>query len=57
MIGITRLADPEWVVAVIAGTLVWLGAKRRYREIAMFTIACLGTLVLNAGLLSLYHLH
>ncbi len=50
MLGVTHLGDPECVVTVIIATFVWLGLKRRYRDIVMFTIACLGTFVLNAGL-------
>lgn len=50
MISVTRLGDPGWVVGVIVGTLVWLGLKHRYPEAVMFTIACLGALVLNSGM-------
>ena len=50
MISVTRLGDPEWVVGVIVGTLCWLGLKRCYPEVIMFTIACLGAFVLNSSM-------
>lgn len=50
MIALTRLGNPEWVIAVVIATLVWFGLKRRYAEVVMFTIALTGAFVLNTGM-------
>lgn len=50
MLALTRLGNPTWVVTIVIGTLVWLGSKRQYSEVVMFTIALLGAWILNTGM-------
>ncbi len=50
MLGITRLADPEVVVVVVAIALGWLVRRRQWRSSAMLVFTCLGTLMLNQGM-------
>lgn len=50
MLHITTLADPEFVVVIvaIAGSILWW--NRRWIELRTFAIVCLGGFVLNTGL-------
>lgn len=50
MLLITRLGDPGTVVVTVVGSLVWFWAKRRYADLKIFAIACMGTLILNQGM-------
>jgi membrane-associated phospholipid phosphatase len=50
MLKITTLADPEFVVVVVAFSLGWLWWRQRRLEAKVFAIACLGALILNQGL-------
>jgi membrane-associated phospholipid phosphatase len=50
MLGITRLADPEVVVVVVAITLGWLVQRRQWRSAVMLLFACLGTLIINQAM-------
>lgn len=50
MLNITGLADPPMVAAIFFGTTFWLWRKRKYSQIKVFTIACIGGLALNVGL-------
>jgi undecaprenyl-diphosphatase len=50
MLSITRLADPEFVVAVVGFNLGWLLWRRRRLEATVLAIACGGALVLNQGM-------
>jgi hypothetical protein len=50
MLGITRLADPEVVVVVVAIALGWLVQRRQWRSAVMLLFACLGTLIINQAM-------
>jgi membrane-associated phospholipid phosphatase len=50
MLNITGLADPPMVAAIFFGTVFWLWRKRKYLQIKVFAIACIGGLALNVGL-------
>ena len=50
MLALTRLGDPKWVITIVSVTLVWLGSKRRFPEMVLFTIALMGALILNTGM-------
>jgi hypothetical protein len=42
MLNITGLADPPVVAAIFFGTTFWLWRKRKYSQIKVFAIACIG---------------
>jgi membrane-associated phospholipid phosphatase len=50
MLNITSLADPPMVIGIFVGTIFLLWRKRKYAEIKMFAIACIGGEALNIGL-------
>ena len=50
MLNITGLADPPMVAAIFFGTTFWLWRRRKYSQIKVFAIACIGGLALNIGL-------
>jgi membrane-associated phospholipid phosphatase len=50
MLGITRLADPEVVVVVVAIALGWLVQRRQWRSAVLLLFACLGTLIINQAM-------
>lgn len=54
MLGITRLADPEVVVIVVAISLGWLVQRRQWRSAVMLIFTCLGALMLNQGMKSAF---
>jgi membrane-associated phospholipid phosphatase len=50
MLVITHLGNPEVVVGIFGGTMLWLWWKHRQLEAKMLAIACFGAVVLNWGL-------
>lgn len=50
MLNITRLGNPATVSGIVAGSFIWLGWKRRFAELRMFAIACVGAVILNQGM-------
>ncbi|HEY9644631.1 MAG TPA: phosphatase PAP2 family protein [Coleofasciculaceae cyanobacterium] len=50
MLTITQLGNPPWVITVVALSLGWMFWKRRFQQMKVFAIACLGALILNQGL-------
>ena len=50
MLGVTKLADPEFVVILVAISLGFLLRHRRVWAAQIFVLACLGGLILNQGL-------
>jgi undecaprenyl-diphosphatase len=50
MLNITGLADPLMVAVIFFGTEIWLWRKRKYLQIKVFAIACVGGLALTVGL-------
>jgi undecaprenyl-diphosphatase len=50
MVSVTRLGDPELVVAVVLVNLVWFLSRGRMFTAWMLIVACAGALVLNQGL-------
>ncbi len=50
MLGLTRLANPEFVVVIVVVGLGWLLWQRQRQEAGMLAIACLGALLLNQGM-------
>lgn len=50
MLNITRLGNPETVIGIVTGSFVWLAWKRRFAELRMFAIACIGAVILNQGM-------
>jgi membrane-associated phospholipid phosphatase len=50
MLSITSLGDPEFVVIIITISTGWLLWRRRFTEIKILLLACLGALVLNQGM-------
>lgn len=50
MVSVTRLGDPELVVAIVMINLVWFVSRGRMFSAWMLIVACAGALVLNQGL-------
>lgn len=50
MLTITGLGNPPMVVAFIVGTTFWLWRKRKYLQLKIFALICLGGIVFNVGL-------
>lgn len=50
MLSITRLGDPEFVVAIVVVSLGWLLWRQKRLESGMLAIASLGALFLNLGM-------
>jgi membrane-associated phospholipid phosphatase len=47
MLFITALADPPMVITVFITTIIWLGIKRRYADVARFVTVCVGGVLIN----------
>ncbi len=54
MLSITGLGDPAFVVIIIALSAGWLLWRRRWTEVKILTLACLGALILNQGMKLLF---
>ncbi len=54
MLSITRLGNPEFVVGTVVVGLGWLVWRHKKLESGVFIIACLGALLLNNGMKSIF---
>lgn len=54
MLSITSLGDPEFVVIIITMSTGWLLWQRRLPEVKILILACVGALMLNQGMKSLF---